>query len=183
MRPTRQSLVSFLLLGVLVLAGLGYVLVPFLNERSTPDGSTRDGSTPAESTLGGTSPAAPVFVKEGEVTFLRNGAVIRKIDVEIAENDAERAKGLMYRPYLPDSVGMLFIFDRAEPQAFWMKNTAIPLDIIYVDENRKVVSIQKNTTPYSEQSLPSYQNAQFVVEVNAGFTDRHGIREGDTISF
>ncbi len=170
----RQSYIAYILLAVFVLGGLGYLLLPYLHE------SRNAASTSSESTRA----SAPLFVKEGEVTFLdEEGKTIRKIDVEIAADDAERAKGLMFRPYMPDSVGMLFIFDNSEPQSFWMKNTHISLDIIYVDQNRKIVSIQKNARPYNEESLPSFGDAQYVVEVNAGFTDRYGIEAGDQIRF
>ncbi|WP_247232418.1 DUF192 domain-containing protein [Telluribacter sp. SYSU D00476] len=176
MRRNRQSLFALILLAVFVLAGIGYVVVPFLNDRKTSTEATSEGSAGAGS-------STPTFTKEGEVVFISGGAAIKKIDVEVAENEAERNQGLMYRSYMPDSVGMLFIFEQSEPQSFWMKNTIIPLDILYVNENKEIVYIHKNTTPYSEQSLPSYENAQYVVEVNAGFTDRYGIKVGDSISF
>lgn len=168
----RQSVFAWVLLGVILLAGIGYIAAPFFGKES----STTTVADKSES-------PAPGFVKGGEVVFLKNGKHAKKIDVEIAADDNQRAKGLMYRPYMPDSVGMLFVFERAEPQAFWMKNTIIPLDIIYVDGNKKVVSIQKNAVPYSEKSLPSEGNAQYVVEVNAGFSERFGIQPGDTLSF
>jgi uncharacterized protein len=169
----RQSIFAYILLGVFLLGGVGYLVAPFLAKKSEP--AVPANVVPGENAL--------TYVKEGEVIFWKKDQKIRKIDVEIAENEAERAKGLMYRSYIPDSVGMLFIFDRPEPQGFWMKNTSIPLDIIYVDENKKIVSIAKNTKPYSEESIPSLGNAQYVVEVNAGFTDRHNIQSGDAISF
>ncbi len=171
---TKQSYFAYILLAVFIIGGLGYMLVPFLKKSESTTSS--DNSESATSN-------APMFVKEGEVRFVRDGKVLKKIDVEIAENEAERAKGLMYRPYMPDSLGMLFIFERPEPQAFWMKNTQIALDIIYVDEDRKIVSIQKNARPFSEESLPSLGEAQYVVEVNAGYTDLHGINVGDRIEF
>jgi uncharacterized membrane protein (UPF0127 family) len=168
----RQSVLAYILLGVFLLGGLSYLLVPALTTKNT-----------SESPSSNSAPASANFTKEGEVTFWRNGEKIKKIDVEIAENQAERSKGLMYRPYIPDSVGMLFIFEQSAPQGFWMKNTSIPLDIIYVDENKKIVSIAKNTKPYSEESIPSVGNAQYVVEVNAGFSERNNIITGDAISF
>ncbi len=79
--------------------------------------------------------------------------------------------------------GMLFVFEDATPRSFWMKNTYISLDIIYVDADKKIVSIQKSAVPLSEESLPSYKDAMYVVEVNAGFTDKYNIKEGDQISF
>lgn len=166
----RRSYFAYILLGVFILGGLSYMLYPYLNSGAT---STTDTS----------SDAASAFIKEGEVTFLRGGKKISKIDVEIADNDADRARGLMYRPYMPDSVGMLFVFQEVEPQAFWMHNTHIALDIIYVGADKKVVSIQKNARPYSDESLPSEGLAQYVVEVNAGYVDRLGIGIGDSISF
>lgn len=167
----RQSIIAFILLGVFVLGGAAYYIVPLISAEKVEPNNL---SSPAN---------APTFTKEGEVTFLKGGKKHKKIDVEIAENENERAKGLMYRSYIPDSVGMLFIFDQSEPQSFWMHNTSIPLDIIYVDENKKIISIAANTEPYSDEAVPSLGNAQFVVEVNAGFSEKHDIKTGDAISF
>jgi len=171
----RRSYFGYILLAVFVGAGALYLFRPLLVKNNTePSVVATENAAPA--------PASGI-IKEGEVVFLRNGQRIRKIDVEIAENDTEHQKGLMNRPYMADSVGMLFVFDRSEPQGFWMKNTMISLDIIYVDENKKIVSIQKNAKPYSEENLPSFGNAQYVVEVVGGYCDQHDIKAGDTISF
>ncbi|CAG5009909.1 hypothetical protein DYBT9275_04595 [Dyadobacter sp. CECT 9275] len=167
----RQSLFAYILLAVFIIGGLAYFFAPF------PPGKK------AVDAVSSTPPSTAGFVKEGEIVFLRNGQKIKKIDVEIAENEAEQSKGLMYRPYLPDSAGMLFIFNDSAPRNFWMKNTIIPLDIMYVDAGKKIISIAKNTKPYSEESVPSLGNAQYVVEVNAGFSERHDIKTGDAISF
>ncbi|MEO6695631.1 MAG: DUF192 domain-containing protein [Ignavibacteria bacterium] len=127
----------------------------------------------------------PPFMKEGQLEFISNDkkTEIKGIDIEIAENDGERMQGLMYRKGMDDSKGMLFIFDKEEPQAFWMKNTIMSLDIIYVNSKKEIVKIFKNTVPFSEKSLPSEKPAIFVVEVGAGFTDRYGIKDGDIINF
>lgn len=127
----------------------------------------------------------PQFKKEGELEFLRKNQKepVRKIDVELAENRDEILQGLMYRRSMDDSKGMLFIFEQEEPQSFWMKNTVIPLDIIYVNSKMEIVKIFKNTVPFSEKSLPSEKPATYVVEVIGGYTDKYGIREGDLISF
>lgn len=127
----------------------------------------------------------PEFKKEGELEFLKKDGKtqIKKIDVELAENDEERMQGMMYRKSMDDEKGMLFIFQREEPQSFWMKNTIIPLDIMYVNSKKEIVKIHKNTTPFSESSLPSEKPATYVVEVSGGFTDRYGVKEGDIISF
>lgn len=127
----------------------------------------------------------PQFKKEGDLYFIgksRNDT-IRKIDMELAETDEERAQGLMNRKSMTDNQGMLFIFSTAEEQSFWMKNTYIALDIIYVDDKKEIVSIQKYTTPLSEESLPSFKKAMYVVEVNAGFCDKYKVGYGDRIAF
>lgn len=126
----------------------------------------------------------PKFAKEGELLFLKpDGSVIVKVNIEIADNDAERQMGLMNRSFMNNSQAMLFIFDKEEPQAFWMKNTIIPLDILYVNSNKEIVSIAANTEPFSEKSLPSAGPAIYVVEVNAGFCDQYGISAGYKISY
>jgi uncharacterized membrane protein (UPF0127 family) len=130
-------------------------------------------------------PPKPVFRKDGEVRFMdADGNRLKlKIDVEVADNDDKRAQGLMYRDSMPEMSGMLFLFAAEEPQAFWMKNTHLSLDIIYVNADRRIVSIARNTKPYSLESIPSGKPAQYVVEVNAGFSERHQIKEGDLIIF
>ena len=105
------------------------------------------------------------------------------VRVEIADTPEKRQLGLMYRKDLPPDHGMLFLFPRETPQSFWMKNTVLPLDIIYINTARTIVSIAKDTTPFSEQPIPSGQPAQYVLEVNAGFCERHGIVSGDRIEF
>jgi len=122
------------------------------------------------------------FVKEGELSFTNpKGDFIAQIDIEIADNDERRTTGLMFRDKMDESKGMLFIFSTEEPQSFWMKNTIIPLDIIYVNSKMEIVKIQKNAEPFSEKSLPSIKPAQYVVEVNAGFCEKFSVKEGDKI--
>lgn len=127
----------------------------------------------------------PVWVKEGIVTFLNKETkqVISRIDVEVAMYPNERAQGLMYRTKMDEDKGMLFIFEKEEPQSFWMKNTIIPLDILFISSKGVINTIHQNTTPYSEQSLPSKEKSQFVVEVNAGYCQMLGIKEGDLIEY
>ena len=122
----------------------------------------------------------PPFKKEGELTFLKNQ---EKLTIEIADNDAETTQGLMFRRSMPDSCGMIFVMKENEPHSFWMKNTYIPLDIIYLDESKKIVTIQANTTPFSEAEVPSYEKAKFVLEVNAGYCKRKGIEKGDVVKW
>jgi len=127
----------------------------------------------------------PQFVKQGELEFFKKDGKksISKIDIEIADNDSASEKGLMFRKSMDENRGMLFIFPKAEEHSFWMKNTLISLDIIFIDENKSVVNIHKNATIRSLKALPSSGPILYVVEVNAGYTDKYGIKEGDKISF
>lgn len=125
------------------------------------------------------------FIKEGKLTFLskKTKKKIITIDIEIADTPFERAVGLMYRRSMPAKAGMLFIYKQSKPQQFWMKNTYIPLDVIFMNENMQIVTIQKNKEPLSNKVIPSYKNSLYVVEVNAGFCDKYGITVGDYIDF
>ena len=84
---------------------------------------------------------------------------------------------------MPDSRGMLFIFNNESKQSFWMKNTKMSLDILYVSAGREIVDIYKHTMPYSTSPIPSGKPAMYVVELTAGFCDRYGIEKGDRIAF
>lgn len=125
-----------------------------------------------------------LFNKEGELELRRpSGETIRKIDIEIADNAYERQTGLMYRENLETHQGMLFIFDDEAPRSFFMKNTHIPLDIIFFDSDSTAVSFQQNAQPMDETPLPSGEPAQFVLEINAGLVDEWNIEIGDKIYF
>lgn len=124
------------------------------------------------------------FKMEGQLTFLTaNNQFISQIDIEIADDDDSRATGLMYRNKLAENQGMLFIFDTENIQSFWMKNTVLSLDMIFVNKENEIVKIHKNTIPFSEQSYNSLKPSIYVVEVNAGYTDSHSIKVGDKISW
>lgn len=127
----------------------------------------------------------PQWVREGEVTFLSRDMhkQLAKIEVEVAADPTERAQGLMYRSEMDENKGMLFIFEHENMQSFWMKNTILPLDIIFISSKGEINTIHSNTVPYSEKSLPSKSKSQFVVEVNAGYCQRNGIKEGDLIEY
>ncbi|WP_341768788.1 DUF192 domain-containing protein, partial [Escherichia coli] len=103
-----------------------------------------------------------------------------KFMVEIADDDAERARGLMFRPTLEDDRGMLFQFQTASEQSFWMKNTPSSLDIIYIDPRGRIVSIASHATPNSEAPIPSNGAANGVLELRAGRAGEIGAKPGDT---
>ena len=102
--------------------------------------------------------------------------------VEIADDDAERTRGLMFRDEMAAGHGMLFVHDREEPQAYWMKNTRIPLDILYFDDDRRLVSQQRDVPPCALGNgcppYPSEAPARYVLELNAGEAARLGLKDG-----
>jgi hypothetical protein len=120
--------------------------------------------------------------EQGQLQFLReDGSTVVAITIEIADTPEARMKGLMERWSLPDLHGMLFLFDYPEVQGFWMHNTPLSLDMIFVDENRRILNIAESTMPMSKQTYVSRGPAQYVVEVKAGFSKRHGIEEGMSV--
>lgn len=123
------------------------------------------------------------FKKEGELSFVdANDEFIANIEIEIADNEEERNRGLMQRASMKENRGMLFIFPDEQVRSFWMMNTFISLDIIFLNEKREIVKIHHDTKPFKyEISYESGKPAKYVVEVNAGFTKKHNIKEGDKI--
>ncbi|MEX0685985.1 MAG: DUF192 domain-containing protein [Balneolales bacterium] len=108
---------------------------------------------------------------------------VSTIQVAIAETENKRNLGLMDVYNLPSNAGMIFIFNNEQPRSFWMKNTPLPLDIIYINRDREIVKIHHNTVPFSERQIPSGEPAQYVVEVNGGYTQNYNIQEGMYIDF
>ena len=101
--------------------------------------------------------------------------------VEIADTEAERAQGLMFRPPLADDRGMLFQFPDSAERSFWMRNTPSPLDIVYIDGAGRIVSIARYTTPNSDAGIPSNGAATGVLEVRAGRMEEIGAEAGDEV--
>lgn len=129
-------------------------------------------------------PTGPQFKKEGELWLIKaSGDTIRKLDIEIADIESERTIGLMHRRSMPDTEGMLFIFDREEQRSFWMRNTLMGLDIMYIKQDGTIESIAKYCVPRSEKSIPSRGPALYVLEVIEGFADIHGVQAGDRMEF
>lgn len=123
------------------------------------------------------------FRKDGVLDFVRGDDTLLTIDIEIADNDSTIERGMMQRTSMPDLSGMLFLMPSEDIQGFWMSNTKISLDIIFANESGEIVHIAKYTTPLSPESVSSVYPASLVLEVIAGFTDSHGIIEGDEIDW
>ena len=107
-----------------------------------------------------------------------------RFTVELAETQEKQALGLMFRDSLPDDHGMLFLFPAEGLRSFWMRNTRIPLDILYFDADLKLVSVAENARPCRTQRCPSYRSegpAKYVLELNAGKAGELGLRPGDVL--
>jgi uncharacterized protein len=105
------------------------------------------------------------------------------VSVEIADTAATREYGLMYRRQMDEDAGMIFVFDSPKHQTFWMKNTIIPLDMIFADGAGKIVGVVRRAEPFSEAIDAVDGDSQYVLEVNGGYCERHGITAGDTLHF
>ncbi|MCF8257821.1 MAG: DUF192 domain-containing protein [Flavobacteriales bacterium] len=143
-----------------------------------------DGPTATDSSPERPRHLGPQFQKEGILHFISaEGDTLRTIDIEIADTESERTIGLMHRRSMPDTQGMLFIFEEEERRSFWMRNTLIGLDILYIRANGEIESIAKYTVPLDERSIPSKGPATFVLEVIEGFCDRYVVMEGGRVAF
>src|SRR4030095_4102862 len=104
-----------------------------------------------------------------------------RFEVEVADDSAERSEGLMYRTDLADNAGMLFMYQETRPVDFWMKNTLLSLDIVFVREDGTIAHIAENTTPMSEALIPSRAPVRAVLEVKAGTMRQLGVTAGDRL--
>lgn len=161
---------TILIVTLLAIAAVGIYLITNKGESSQPF-SIED--------------TTPKFKKEGELLFISKteSDTLTVIDIEVADNEQKTAQGLMHRSSMPENAGMLFLMPQEEIQGFWMKNTYIPLDMIFVNSNKEIVTIHHNTTPMNENSYLSTAPALYVVEVNGGFCNKNNIKEGDQIEF
>lgn len=124
------------------------------------------------------------FSNDGSLEFLRpDGSVIATLEIEVVETEQAQARGLMGRTSLPSNGGMLFVYDAPKDQSFWMKNTPLPLDIIFIGTDSSVVNIVKRTRPLSTATIESTAPAQYVLEVRAGLTDMLGVDSTTTFNW
>lgn len=112
----------------------------------------------------------------------------KRFGVELALDNESRARGLMHRAYMADDHGMLFVHDYTEPLGYWMKNTLLSLDILYFDENRRLVTQQLDVPPCRSRSndcpvYPSSEPARYVLELNAGVARALNLQKGDQLVF
>jgi len=125
--------------------------------------------------------AQPGCTRDASTVVLQgsNGPV--RVRVEVAATPSARAKGLMYRTALADGDGMLFVFDETKDHGFWMKNTFIPLDMIFIDEQLLVAGVHANAVPQSTRTLSIGRDSRYVLEVPGGWAARHGVAAGSRV--
>ncbi|MDC0742680.1 DUF192 domain-containing protein [Polyangium mundeleinium] len=123
--------------------------------------------------------AKPPLLREGKVVFA--DAKDEAVTVEIAQREHERARGLMYRKQMDEARGMIFVFERREVHQFWMHNTCIPLDMLFVDDDGTIVGIEENAPTMNDSTFSVPCASRYVIEVNAGYCRRHGVRAGQKV--
>jgi uncharacterized membrane protein (UPF0127 family) len=148
--------------------------------RPTPEQPTRAAPTEVPAPGCPDDPGPAPTLSRGKVKFV-DAAGAPTVAVEVAERDEDRQRGLMYRKSMPQDEGMIFVFERARKLSFWMRNTCIPLDMIFVTEDGTIVNIEENTPTLTDSTFPSGCPALYVVEVNAGWTRAHGVKAGQKI--
>ncbi len=175
---------AVLAVSLLLIAGCG-------GEEAAP-GATQDAGAPTQTTAApaeetgaategaGGEASSPSELPTEAVVMRTSGGEEVEVRVEIADDDAERQRGLMERTELAESAGMLFIFGRERPLSFWMKDTLIPLSIAYVDEDGYIVDIQ-DMQPLDTTGHLSAEPAKYALEVNQGFFEERGIEVGDRV--
>lgn len=125
-------------------------------------------------------PPAQAF-DQGTLAIETRAGVVHAFRIELADTGAERAQGLMQREELAPDAGMLFDFGEEQPVAMWMKNTLIPLDMLFIAASGEITAIARDTVPHSLTTIPSPGPVRAVLELNAGTTRRLGIAEGDRV--
>lgn len=116
-----------------------------------------------------------------QVAILGAGGVKHLFKIELALTDEQMARGLMYREKLEDDAGMLFVYSRVQEIAMWMRNTKIPLDMLFIDNEGKIVHIAENARPYDERAISSRYPVRATLEIRGGQAAARGIKIGDTV--
>jgi uncharacterized membrane protein (UPF0127 family) len=160
-------------------AALLFLVVAALCACSGASSSPGEPRSPA-TTVASSVAEAP---REQPAVVIRAGSAEHRFRVELATTPQERARGLMFREHLDDDAGMLFLFDQMEVQSFWMKNTKIPLDMIFLDEEGVIVGIVENAEPLTLTSRSVGRPSRYVLEVNGGTSRRLGIEAGQRALF
>lgn len=169
MRALATALI-LLLTSLLMLAGCG-----------GEEGGSTPGSAPETTVSSGTASETTAVTTSGEfatVSLVPSDGERVELEVEIADDERERQRGLMERTELAENVGMLFVFEQQQQLSFWMKNTFIPLSVAYIDSEGRIIDVQ-DMEPLDTTRHPSAEPAMYALEVNQGFFEERGIEVGD----
>jgi hypothetical protein len=128
------------------------------------------------------APASGIAAGTGTLV-LKTATGDHAFNIEVMATDQQRALGLMFRRSLPENSGMLFIYDPPQPATMWMKNTLIPLDMLFVDQQGRIIGIHERAVPQSLDTISSPGPSRAVIELNGGTAARLGIRPGDKVVF
>jgi hypothetical protein len=128
------------------------------------------------------APASGIAAGTGTLV-LKTATGDHAFNIEVMASDQERALGLMFRRSLPENSGMLFIYDPPQPATMWMKNTLIPLDMVFISADARVYRIESNAEPFSETLIPSDGDVVGVLELNGGEAGKIGLRRGDKVIY
>lgn len=148
---------------------------------STPDKPKRPAPPPGFDPLCPQDPQGPFALRSGKVVFPEAKDKPVEIKVEVAERGAERMRGLMFRKNMPEEAGMIFLMEDHSVHHFWMHNTCIPLDMLFVDKDGVIVGIEENVPTMNDNTYSVPCPSSYVIEVNAGYCRRHGIVAGQKI--
>ena len=130
-----------------------------------------------------TTAAGPALAGAGEELVIESASGPHRFTVEIARTDAERTRGLMFREHLDPDAGMLFLYVEDQPVAMWMRNTLIPLDMLFIARDGRIVKIAERAVPLSETVIGSEGSVAAVLELNGGTAERLGLRRGDRVRY
>jgi uncharacterized protein len=121
---------------------------------------------------------------QGPAVVLRTRGNVRNVvQVEVARNDSTRMRGLMFRRDMAEDHGMIFMFRESSHQAFWMHNTLIPLDMLFIKSDNTILGIVRNATPETDEPREVPGESQYVLEVVGGYCSRHNVMPGDRVEF
>jgi uncharacterized protein len=126
---------------------------------------------------------APGLAAGSGTLVLKTATGDHSFNIEVMVTDNERSLGLMYRRSMPENKGMLFIYDPPQQATMWMKNTLIPLDMVFISADARVHRIEENAEPFSETLIPSDGDVVAVLELNGGEADKIGLRPGDKVIY
>jgi uncharacterized membrane protein (UPF0127 family) len=133
--------------------------------------------------LGLLAPSGASLALSSGTLVLETASGPHSFTIEIASTEADKTRGLMFRRSLPKNGGMLFLYEEPRPIAMWMKNTFIPLDMVFIDSSGRVHRIEAHTEPFSTQPISSEGEVRAILELNAGTAEAIGLKPGDRVKF